>query len=305
MTTTHRMRPVPARQRAGLRPLGAAFAVVAATLVLILDPGAATVYAAHPMGALRGPGEPAFIAAHRGDRALAPENTIPAFEAAFASGSQFVETDLQLTADGQVVLMHDDTVDRTTDGTGAVSALTLAEIRALDAGSWYGTDFAGTRVPVLEEFLDLLARASRPGATALLELKGFWREADVRQVLSAVYLRGVQDRVVFASFHLGTIENARAAAPAIPRVVIQQQLSPDPVGLARFYGAIAILTTPGSVEDAPDVIGDMHAAGLGVLLYTLNTENRWSEALALGVDGIVTDTPSALDSWIAATAPGT
>src|SRR5690606_4836477 len=98
---------------------------------------AVRVYATNMIGSLRAPGEPAFIAGHRGDRASAPENTMAAFEAAFASDLEFVETDVQLTADGVPILMHDDTVDRTTNGTGAVAELSLAALRALDAGSWY------------------------------------------------------------------------------------------------------------------------------------------------------------------------
>jgi glycerophosphoryl diester phosphodiesterase len=77
------------------------------------------------------------------------------------------------------------------------------------------------------------------------------------------------------------------------------------VGLAGFYGAIAIMTSPWSLETYPDAVADMHAAGFGVLVYTLNSEKRWNEALSYGVDGIVTDAPSELDDWIAATAPGT
>ena len=91
---------------------------------------------------------------------------MPAFRAAFASGLDIVETDVQLTADRHPVLLHDATVDRTTNGTGAVADLTLAEVESLDAGSWYAKRFAGTRIPQLGEFLDLLAATPRfvPGA---------------------------------------------------------------------------------------------------------------------------------------------
>ena len=115
----------------------------------------------------------------------------------------------------------------------------------------------------------------------------------------------MQNRVVFASFHLGTIENLGHEAAAIPRIIIRRDLPADPVGLAGFYGAIAIMTSPWSLETYPDAVADMHAAGFGVLVYTLNSEKRWNEALSYGVDGIVTDAPSELDDWIAETAPGT
>ena len=284
------------------RALASAVVTVALVAVLLLVPDAVRVYATNMMGALRAPGEPAFVAGHRGDRADAPENTMPAFAAAAASGLEFVETDVQLTADGVPILMHDETVDRTTDGTGAVADLTLAEIRALDAGSWYAPEFAGTRVPLLDEFLDALAGNRQK---ALVELKGYWTSDGIRAVLDAIYARGVQNRVVFASFNLTTIAHLADTAPAIPRVIIKRDLPRDPVGLVRYYDAIAILTTPNSLENDPDAVTRLHEAGLGVLVYTLNSEKRWSEALSYGVDGIVTDKPSKLDGWIAETAPGT
>ena len=272
---------------------------VATVLVLVLVPDAVQAYAPNLIGALRPAGEPAFVAGHRGDRSEAPENTMPAFEAAFAHGLEMVETDVQLTADGVPVLLHDPTVDRTTNGTGAIADLTLAEVEALDAGSWYSTAFVGTRIPRLGEFLDLLA--ATPHTRVLLELKEYWTPDDLRIVLAEVYARGVQNRVVFASFHLGTIANLGDTASAIPRVIIRRDLPEDPVGLATFYGAIAIMTSPWSLETYPDTVADMHAAGLGVLVYTLNSEKRWIEATSYGVDGIVTDTPSDLDGWLATT----
>ncbi len=284
------------------RALASAVVTLALVAVLLLVPDAVRVYASNLMGPLRAPGEPAFIAGHRGDRASAPENTMPAFAAALASGFEFVETDVRLTLDGEPVLMHDDTVDRTTDGTGAVDRLTLEQIRALDAGSWYSPAFAGTRVPTLGEFLDALA-GSR--SKAIVELKGVWAPAGMGTVIDAVYRRGVQDRVVFASFELETVALLAQAAPAIPRILIQRTLPADPVALARRYEAIAILTTPAALEARPEAVSRMHAAGLGMMLYTLNSKKRWSDALASGVDGIVTDKPSKLDGWIAATAPGT
>jgi glycerophosphoryl diester phosphodiesterase len=181
--------------------------------------------------------------------------------------------------------------------------LTLAQVETLDAGSWFGDEFAGTRIPQLGEFLDLLAVT--PHTRALIELKEYWSRDDIRSILDDVYARGVQNRVVFAGFHLGTITNLGDVAGAIPRVIIRRDLPADPVGLAQFYGAIAIMTSPWSLETYPDAVGDMHAAGLGVLVYTLNSEKRWTEATSYGVDGIVTDSPSELDGWLAATAPGT
>src|SRR5690606_617935 len=109
-------------------------------------------------------------------------------EAALDSDFEFVEVDVQLTVDGVPVLIHDDTVDRTTDGTGLVAELALDELRALDAGAWYSPEFAGVQVPLLDEFLDALANSRKK---ALIELKGYWAPEGIRTVMDAVYLRGV------------------------------------------------------------------------------------------------------------------
>lgn len=300
MTTTS------ASARADRRVLhvsSAALVTIASVAVLVLAPGATNAYAANLMGPLRAPGEAAFIAAHRGDRATAPENTVPAFEAAVLSGSDFLETDVQLTADGYPILMHDTTVDRTTSGSGAVADLTLAEIRTLDAGSWYAPAFTGVQVPMWDDFLDILTRA--PGVTALVELKHEWTSDDVEKLLGGIYFHGVQDRIVFAAFSPGTLTALHDTAPAIPRVLIRRVLPIDPVEVAQRFDAIAIMTRSSALKDSPDAVERMHAAGLGLVLYTLNTDDRWGEALAYGVDGIITDEPSALDVWIAQTAPGT
>lgn len=284
------------------RALVSATVTLALVAVLLLVPDAVRVYATNMMGSLRAPGEPAFVAAHRGDRATAPENTLPAVEAASRAGFEFLEIDVRLSADRVPVLMHDETVDRTTDGTGAIDELTLAQLRALDAGSWFDPAFAGTPIPTFAEFAAVFAGSRQK---ALIELKGHWTRADLRTVVDAIYLRGVQNRVVFASFSLKTLASLTEVAPAIPRVVIKSGLPEDPVALLQRFGAIALVTTVDALEADATAVERMHAAGLGVLVYTLNTQRRWSEALTLGVDGIITDRPSALDGWIAGTAPGT
>lgn len=281
------------------RAFAAAIVILSLVSVLLLVPDAVRVYATNMIGALRAPGEPAFIAAHRGDAARAPENTLPAFASAFRSASEFVEADVHVTFDGGFVIIHDETVDRTTNGTGEVARLTLDEIRALDAGSWYGPEFAGTQVPTLDEFLDALAASDKK---ALLELKGHWDAADIERVSIAVYTRGVQDRIVLASFNLTTVAWMAEAAPAFPRVIIKRDLPSDPVALVEYYGAIAILTTPNSLINDPGVVDRMHDAGYGVLVYTLNSTQRWEQAHQFGVDGIITDKPAKLGGWYRETA---
>lgn len=143
---------------------------------LILTPGPSQVQASSLFGGLRAPGEPAFIAGHRGDRAAAPENTMPALQAALDGPTGFVETDIQLSADGVPVLMHDTFVNRTTNGSGRVGALTFAQLQKLDAGAWFSPEFVGTRIPTLEALLSALQATEQREVQkkALLELKGYW-----------------------------------------------------------------------------------------------------------------------------------
>ena len=287
-----------------VRGLFAALTTIGLVLIFILNPDAALSYASNTnlFGALRAPGEPAFIAGHRGDRAHFPENTLPALQAVLDGDFDFVETDIQLSSDGVPVLMHDETVERTTNGAGLVGSLTAAELTALDAGSWYSYEFAYTPVPTLDQFLEIFQNSTKRG---MLELKGIWTPQQVAIVTGLIFARGVQDRVIFAAFDFETLESMREAAPAFKRIIIQRFLPSDPVGLLNRFGAIAVLTSAASLERDPQAVRQLHEAGLGIVLYTLNGEETWTEALALGVDGIITDKPSSLDKWIAKNAPGT
>jgi len=291
MTTAHRR----------LRALVAAALTTGLVLIFLLNPDATQVYATNMFGAFRAPGEAAFVAGHRGDRDDAPENTMPAFERALTGDVDYVETDIQLSADGVPVLIHDPTVDRTTDGTGRVAGLTLAQLRSLDAGSWYSPRFAGTRIPTLEEFLARFSGVQ--SKKAMLELKGEWGPGQARTVVDLVYRFGVQNRVVMASFDLPTLATLAEVAPPFPRVLIQHDLPRDPVATLHSVGAFALLTRTAAVRADPKVVRRMHLAGLQVVLYTLDSAKNWKRALGYGVDGIITDSPSTLCAWLDRAAP--
>lgn len=283
------------------RPVIAGLFALLLVIALILNPSVADVQAASLFSSLRTPGEPGFVAGHRGDKEGAPENTLPAMQLAIDSDAEFIETDVQLSSDGVPVLMHDWTIDRTTNGTGAVWAHSYSELAALDAGGWYSHEFAGTRVPTLEQLLEIF----RPSAKrAIIELKGSWTAEQARIVTSLLFAYGVQDRVVFASFDLMTLKALATLATGVPRVIITHAVVGDPAILAAACGAVAIVTSHEFVQEHPGAVDRIHDAGLGVLLYTLNSTDDWSAAVSLGVDGIITDKPSALDQWLSTAAPG-
>jgi len=259
--------------------------------VLAIDFNAATVHAAQPLGSLGlNDGVPLTIA-HRGDPVAAPENTMPAFEAALASGAEVLELDLQSTADGHAVIFHDDTLDRTTDASGELEDRTLAELQNLDAGSWFGSGWAGTRIPTFEEFLPLLQKSD---ARALIEFKGQWRAADLRSVIAGIYRYGVQDRVVVASFDVSTLYELWREAPSLARAAIVRRLPDNPVTFLAAVGASTVVTSLRSFTVNPEAAKALRAAGVTVIVYTLNRGDLWQKAIDLGVDGVVTDAPRRL-----------
>jgi glycerophosphoryl diester phosphodiesterase len=267
---------------------------VASIVIAFLGATPARISSRELMGDERTPGQAAFIASHRGGAATAPENTLPAITAALTAGFDYVEVDVALTADRQPVLMHDKSVDRTTDGHGRLAALTLADVRTLDAGSWFDPSYAGTPVPTLAEFLDALGATS---GRAIVELKGEWDAAAVDAAVAEVATRGLEHRIVFASFDARTLALAAAGSDVLTRLLILKQLPSDVVSAVAEAGARGVVVSRKAVLARPGIVDELHAVGARVVVYTLNDDTQWDEVTALGVDGIVTDDPHTLSEW--------
>ncbi|MET0734348.1 MAG: glycerophosphodiester phosphodiesterase family protein [Microbacterium sp.] len=267
---------------------------IASVLIALVGATPARVGATELLGDVRAPGEAAFIASHRGGGQSAPENTLPAISAALAAGFDYVEVDVALTADRHPVLMHDPTLERTTDGRGPVSARTLEEVRSLDAGSWFDPQYAGTRVPTLAEFLDLLATSPQ---RAIVEFKGEWDAAAVQTAIAEVSARDLDRRVAIASFDTRTLALVEAASEVVPRLLILKHLPEDVVAAVAEAGVRGVIADRKAIEERPDVVDELHGASVRVIVYTLNKDAQWHEMTALGVDGIVTDDPGTLSEW--------
>lgn len=278
---------------------GARMALLAAFLVLLLVAAlGANPYAAHASvlqlhGALNRP-EGVGIISHRGAAAIAPENTLAALDISLDRGVDFVEVDLRLTSDGVPVLMHDETVDRTTNGSGYLSRFTLAEVQALDAGGWFSADFAGERVPTLEEFLDVLAPTT---SRALIELKGEWSDDRISEAVSLLTSRYLVDRVAFESFEVSNLERLERLAPAFARVMLTRSWDEATLDLAVELQASAIGAREKLFAKRPDLIETAQRLGIGTMVYTLNSKKKWKRATTHGVDLIITDNPLALEEW--------
>jgi glycerophosphoryl diester phosphodiesterase len=198
------------------------------------------------------------VCGHRGYSLHYPENTLPAFEAARASGATTVEIDVVLTADGEPIVLHDLTVDRTTDGHGFAADLSLARIRDLDAGSRVHPRFAGTKIPTLAEAFDW---AKRTDMGIVLEIKEAERpDVAVDRVASLLAATGIGDRVIVISFDHVVLKQARERHPAIRTEAITHARHVDLVGVLRACGAGSA-----SIElemFRPDAGQALHEAGL-------------------------------------------
>ncbi|MFS0705694.1 glycerophosphodiester phosphodiesterase [Cellulomonas sp. 179-A 9B4 NHS] len=241
------------------------------------------------------------VVAHRGNSSVAPQNTLAAFEAAWRAGAGSIEIDVQLTADGQVVVIHDDTLDATTSGSGPVAGTDLAGVRSLDAGAWFAPAYAGQRVPTFAEVVDLLLR--RPGIDLLLEVKGAWTAEQVRGVTEPVLAAGLADRVVVQSIWPGTVAALREAAPGLRRGLLVLEVRDDLLDLCAELDVVTCNPYGPLLAADPGLVDRLHAAGREVTVWTLNEPEHWAAAVALGVDGVITDRPDRLAGWLAARVP--
>ncbi|WP_276313690.1 glycerophosphodiester phosphodiesterase [Antribacter gilvus] len=241
------------------------------------------------------------VVAHRGNSSVAPQNTLAALEAACRAGADAVEIDVRLSADGVPLVLHDDSVDATTDGTGLVAALSAERLRELDAGAWFSPAFAGQRVPTFDDVLALLAR--HPRTDLLLELKDTWPPDAVRSLTEAIVAAGFAERVLVQSFWPDTVAALRDAAPHLPRGLL---VAYEPGGLLAVcagLGVVACNPSARMVATDPGLVARLQAAGLRVMVWTENDPAAWAALCGAGggpaVDAIITDRPDHLAGWLA------
>ncbi|MBD7917828.1 glycerophosphodiester phosphodiesterase [Cellulomonas sp. Sa3CUA2] len=238
------------------------------------------------------------VVAHRGSSWVAPQNTLAAFESAARAGADAIELDVQLTADGHVVVIHDDTLDATTSGSGRLDGTTLADVRALDAGSWFSPAYAGQRVPLLEEVVDLLLR--HPSVDLLCEVKGEWTAEQAARVTGPLRDAGLASRVVVQSFSPGTVAALREADPDLRRGLLLEDVPGDVLDVCAALDVVMANPHGLAVLQDPSLVARLHGAGLRVAVWTLNEPAHWAAAVDLGVDEIITDRPDHLAGWLAA-----
>jgi glycerophosphoryl diester phosphodiesterase len=230
-----------------------------------------------------------LMIAHRGASGFAPENTMAAFRKAVALGVTFIETDLQLSRDSRFVAIHDDTVNRTTNGQGAVHDMTLAELRKLDAGSWFGSEFAGERIPTLEEILEF---SKKHDTVFYLELKpgGSW--GGEHALIGAMRESGEIARCVVISFDAAILANLRKIEPTLMTGLLHDGQIEQPLAKALEIGARQLAIRGDLVS--PNLLVEARKNDLQVVCWTVNQPAHIRMLSDAGVDGIMSDYPDRL-----------
>jgi glycerophosphoryl diester phosphodiesterase len=233
-----------------------------------------------------------LIIAHRGYMAKYPENTLAAFEAAIHAGAHMIELDVTFTKDRKVVVIHDDTLERTTSGKGSVSDFTLEEIRRLDAGTWFHPRFAGEKVPLLEEVLDLAADR----VMVNVEIKASaWDDtappdAMENQVLETILRKKLLETVLISSFDHKFLD-AIASFEKRPDIAVLTHDPGDPKILERCMRLKAFSIHPNFRKVDGNLVKTMKSNGLQVFPFSVNTTRKIRQLLHMGVDGIITADP--------------
>ena len=248
---------------------------------------------------------PPLALAHRGQRATYPEQTLEAYEAAIRLGADGIETDVQRTRDGRLAMLHDLTLDRTTNGRGRIADHDWDAVRALDAGSWFDPRFAGIRVPSLDETLDLVVGA---GLLLCVEIKGTLADTPLTAVAVARLLRdrGLLDQVFISSFDHAALQAARAevgepllaperlpeSGPSDPTIARDQAIALDAAALQHRW------------EDlTPDVMTAVHEAGSAVWSWPIDSRESIARSAELGCDAVIGDDVTLLLEGLGRTAP--
>jgi glycerophosphoryl diester phosphodiesterase len=228
---------------------------------------------------------------HRGAAGSRPENTFSSFDLALQMGADYLEFDVQRTKDGRLAVIHDPTVDRTTDGKGKVAGLTWKELRSLDAGSWFSKEYAGEIIPSFTEMLDRYGDK----AGLLIELKkpalypGI--EEEIAEELKRRKLdKGTACRIIIQSFDRSSMEKMHKLLPSIPVGILLNYTPKRMTGreLERIAKYASYLNPKHTVASR-QLLDRIHQKGMKAIIWTIRTEQEAEKAMKLPADGIVTD----------------
>lgn len=255
-------------------------------------------------------GKPFLVIAHRGASFAAPENTFAAFTLAAGMKADMIELDVQLSADGIPVVFHDDHLDNRTNGTGLISDLELRELKKLDAGSWYSPDFAGERIPELDEvlkwakgriLLNIEIKPAKAEIDALTRSEAMTTHFETREsgaekkVLELIRKHEMNHQVVISSFSYPVLRRVRNADKTLPTAVLYNPKisgSSTPPELVRLLGAHAFHCSSEQITSSR--AAQLKEEKIPFLIYTVNDPAEMDKLIGLGAAGIFTDKPDLL-----------
>lgn len=231
------------------------------------------------------------VIAHRGFSGKAPENTLAAFRMAAGLDIDGIEFDVQLTRDNRVVVIHDETLERTTNGKGFVKDHTYDQLKELDAGSWFSKEFEGERIPLLEEVLKFVRGY---GFFINIELKTsiFEYQGIEKLVLDSIKGFGMEKRVIISSFNHYSLKRFRELDKKVKTAVLCGGILYEPLEYLRSIGACAIHTHLYNVNES--LVSYSKQDNISLRCYTANDEQEMLRLIKLGVNGIFTDYPDLL-----------
>ena len=230
------------------------------------------------------------VFAHRGGRKWAPENTLSAFKKSLAIHADGIELDIHRCKSGELVVIHDESVDRTTDGTGLVKDLTLAELRKLDAGSKYNPQFAAEKIPLLSEVLSLVDGK----AIINIEIKNtpISYPGIEDELIGMLENYKYPEKIMISSFDHQVLQAVGHKAPRYKLGLLDSAIIADLPGYAKTVGAKS--WNPDVECARADAIKNAHEHGIEVHPWTVNDKNNWQRLTSAGVDAIITDDPEGL-----------
>ncbi len=240
------------------------------------------------------------VIAHRGASGYAPETTLEAYRLALQMGVDGIELDVHRLRDGVIVAIHDPEVDRTTNGKGRISELTLAELKTLDAGSWFNKEFpqkarqeyAGLRVPTLQEIIDLTKESPVELHIEIKNPEHYPPDLEAT-LLSVIYSNRMETRVRFLSFSSQSLRKIKTLDSSIRTALLISGSGVDPVGAALQIAADELALRHNLATVA--IIDGAHRSGLSVSVWTVDKEAHLQRMIRMGVDGIITNYPDRLN----------
>src|SRR6266702_7074370 len=232
-----------------------------------------------------------WVVGHRGAMGHCPENTLASFERGLELGADWIELDVHLSRDGALVVIHDETVDRTTNGSGLVQEHTLAELKKLEAGAWFGAAYAGQRILTLDE---VLVWAQSTGTVLDIEIKNapVYYAGIEENVVRTLDRHGMTGQAIVISFDHRAVQRVRALDSRIVTGVLYACRPVDALSLARDAGADALLPHWAYVTSSD--VRAAHDAGLSVAPWTSSDPTILRSLIDAGVDGIGTNHPDVL-----------